>query len=199
MMRTHPAAQAATTALLGAVFGVLLAACSPAQASPTVSPPSATPSPTTPTATIGPTPSVTVLGPCSPSSLTARVTLWDAAAGHRIATVELVNTGSVACTVRTEDRPQLVDGAGTVLIDGDPPAVSPALTLDPGGKLTTLVQDANYCLAAPVAPVTVAFVLPDGVGAVVATPLSPTDTSGVPPCNGDPGSAGDIEMQPWAP
>ena len=35
-------------------------------------------------------------------------------------------------------------------------------------------------------------------GRFQATPVSPTDAT-VPPCNGDPGSAGSIDMQPWAP
>ena len=60
-------------------------------------------------------------------------------------------------------------------------------------------QAGNYCGPAPAAPVTVAFVLAGGTGRVVALPFSATDTSGVPPCLGAPGSAGNIEMHPWAP
>ena len=55
------------------------------------------------------------------------------------------------------------------------------------------------CGPAPAAPVTVAFVLAGGIGRVVALPVSATDTFGVPPCLGAPGSAGNIEMHPWAP
>ena len=80
-------------------------------------------------------------------------------------------------------------------IDGTDPGPSPRLTVAPGDVVKTFVQDANYCGPEPVAPVSVAFVL-DGGGRIVATPLSPTDAT-VPPCNGA-GSAGDIEMQPWA-
>jgi hypothetical protein len=47
--------------------------------------------------------------------------------------------------------------------------------------------------------VSVAFIYPGGVGRFVATPLSPTDLSGVPPCFGAPGSAGAISMLPWGP
>jgi hypothetical protein len=157
------------------------------------------PSPTvppTPTPTPSPSPTPTPIGRCDPANLAARITLWEGAAGHRIAHVELTNAGSARCTVRSMAKPQLVDGNGSVLIDGVAPAASKALTVAPGGVLKTLVQDANYCGPDPVAPVSVAFVLTDG-GRIVATPFSPTDAT-VPPCNGA-GSAADIEMQPWAP
>ena len=95
------------------------------------------------------------------------------------------------------DRPQLVDGSGAVLIDGDPPAASSDLTLPAGAVLTTDVDTSNYCGPDPVAPVSVAFVFPGGSVRFVATPLSPTDTSGVPPCFGSPGSAGVITMTGW--
>lgn len=165
----------------------------PPTASPTPSPtPGETPSPTaTPTATGSPP-----LAVCDPATLAARITQWDGAAGHRIATVELTSIGVVPCTIRALAQPQLVDGQGTVLIDGAPPAPSALLTLDPGVVLTTLVQDSNYCGPAPAPPVTVAFTLAGGAGRIVAAPLTPTDTSGVPPCLG-PGSPGTIEMRPW--
>jgi hypothetical protein len=123
--------------------------------------------------------------------------MWEGAAGHRIAHVELRNAGPVACTMSTLAKPQLVDGEGTVLIDGTDPTTSGSMTVPVGGTLTALVQDGNYCGAAPVPPVSVAFVLSDGAR-IVAAPLSPTDAT-LPPCNSEPGSPGTIEMQPWAP
>jgi hypothetical protein len=170
-------------------------------ASPTASPsptPTASPSPTpapTPTPTPTATPAPTV-GPCDPGSLAARITAWEGAAGHRIADLELTNAGTATCRLATMARPQLVDGHGSVLIDGTDPGPSKTLTLAPGDVVKTFVQDANYCGPDPVPPVSVAFVL-DGGGRFTATPLSPTDAT-VPPCNGAPGSKGDIEMQPWA-
>ena len=121
--------------------------------------------------------------------------MWEGAAGHRIAHVEMTNTGATACTVRSLARPQLIDGRGAVLIDGADPASSTRLTIHPGTVLTTLVQDGNYCGSEPVPPVRVAFVTPEG--RIVASPVSPTDAT-VPPCLGPAGSAGTIEMQPWA-
>lgn len=163
-----------------------------AQVSPTASPEvtiGATPSPAS-------VPSGTRL--CLPPSVSARITTWEGAAGSRIATVKLQNVAPTDCLWPTLDQPQLVDGSGAILIDG---AVAPAgtvLTLAPGDVVTALVRDSNYCRQAPVAPVTVAFVLPGGTGRVVAAPVSATDSSGVPPCNGAAGSPGKIEMQPWA-
>jgi hypothetical protein len=121
--------------------------------------------------------------------------MWEGAAGHRIAHVELTNTGSSPCGVRAMARPQLVDGHGSVLIDGSNPPASGLIKVAPRGVLKTLVQDGNYCGPAPQPPVSVAFVLKDG-GRIVADPLSPTDAT-LPPCNGASQPA-DIEMQPWA-
>jgi len=173
---------------------------STATASPATPGPSASGS----AASLAPSPTIspTSGGPalCGPSTLSARITSWDGAAGHRIATVELRNTGTQTCITRLVDRPQLVGGDGTVLIEGVTPVSSvDVLTLSAGAKVTTAVQDGNYCGPAPIAPVTVAFVLSTGAGRIVATPVTPTDVSGIPPCNGEPGSAGSVEMQPWKP
>jgi hypothetical protein len=153
--------------------------------------PSASPDPS---AAVTPSP-VPTMGPCDPASLPARITLWEGAAGHRIAHLELTNSGS-PCTFPTMARPQLVGGDGTVLIDGSEPSTSDVLILGAGDMLSTLVQDGNYCGPLPVAPVTVVFVLSDG-GKLVADPFSANDAT-VPPCLGAAGSAGTIEMQPWA-
>jgi hypothetical protein len=149
---------------------------------------------TTPTATA--TPTAAAIGPCDPAQLAARITMWEGAAGHRIAHLEMTNTGSSACTLETMARPQLVDGRGTTLIDGASPSSSATLKFAPGGVVTTLVQDGNYCGPAPKAPVSVVFVLSDG-RKIVAAPLSPTDAT-LPPCNSAPGTAGTIDMHPWA-
>ena len=163
----------------------------------TPTPPVASAPVATPVATPAATPAAPAVLPCDAAKLAARITLWEGAAGHRTAHVELRNSGSSPCTVHAVDRPQLVDGHGIALINGPAPASpDPLLTVGPGGLLTTMVQDGNYCGPAPAAPVTVAFVLSNG-SRVVATPFSPTDAT-VPPCNG-PGMPSDISMQPWAP
>ena len=121
--------------------------------------------------------------------------MWEGAAGSRIADVEVTNTGSAACTLEKLQRPQLIDGAGRVLIDGSTPKASGDIELAPGGRATTLVEASNYCGTTPVPPVRVAFVVRDG-GRVIAAPPTPTDAT-VPPCNG-PGQPAAIGMQPWA-
>ena len=63
-----------------------------------------------------------------------------------------------------------------------------------GGSVASVGETGVATIRPP--PVSVAFVLTGG-GRIVATPFSPTDAT-LPPCNGAPGSAGDIEMQPWA-
>jgi len=161
--------------------------------------PTSSPSPT-PNATSSPPPTATpshAPALCAAADLAARITLWEGAAGHRIAHVEMTDKGSGSCLIRKVDQPQLVDGHGSVLIDGVPPTSTSTLTITPGAVVKTLVQDANYCGPDPVAPVTVAFIIGTG-GRIVATPVSPTDVT-VPPCNGGTGSAGDIQMQDWAP
>jgi len=161
-------------------------------ASPAPTPtPSATP---TPTAAPTPTPKPTI-GACAPAALAAKITMWEGAAGSRIADVEVTNTGRVACMLEKLERPQLIDGAGRVLIDGSAPTTGGVLELAPGGRATTLVEASNYCGAAPVPPVRVAFILRDGKR-FVAAPPTPTDAT-VPPCNG-PGQPAAIGMQPWA-
>jgi hypothetical protein len=160
--------------------------------------PSAAPTPVSaPSTSAAPATAAPTNGSCDLANLSARITLWEGAAGHRIANVELRNTGSTACFVRAMARPQLVDAHTAVLIDGSNPPASGLVAVAPGGVLRTLVQDGNYCGPTPGAPVSVAFVLADG-GRIVADPLSPTDAT-VPPCLGAAGSAGDIQMQPWAP
>jgi hypothetical protein len=159
--------------------------------------------PVTPAPTLAPTSAptatpVAAIPLCSPSHLAARITAWDSGAGNRTAHVEVTNTAATTCHIRKLDRPQLVDGHGSVIINGAAPVASSFITITPGGVLKTLVNDSNYCGPAPVAPVTVAFIYPGGVGRFVATALSPTDLSGVPPCFGEPDSAV-ITMLPWAP
>ena len=151
---------------------------------PTASPatPSATPVPTT--------------GVCGPDSLAAHITLWEGAAGQRIAHVTLSVVGPGPCEIQTMPKPQYLDGRGNILIVGSNAPGGQVLRLASGDVVTTLVQVGNYCGPAPVAPPAVAFVFANGVR-IVATPVSPTDAT-FPPCLAGPGSAGTIEMHPWA-
>lgn len=174
-----------------------------ATASPTAIPTAiATPGPTAaptvaPTAAATPVPTVRPILACSASDLSLRVVSWSGAAGQRIATLKLTNVSAFACTVPSLTRPTLLDGNDQVLLQGTAPGASKHLTLAPGKSFGSMAQDSNYCGPTPVAPVTVGIVLANGQG-VRGTPLTPTDTTGVPPCNGA-GNPGYIEMQAWAP
>ena len=173
----------------------------PTVAGPTPTPfPTEAPSPTdsgAPTPTPTPNPSAPVAA-CAVANLVARITSWEGAMGHQIAHVELTNNGP-ACRLPVLAQPQLVEGSGAVLINGTAPALALGTLFGTGQVRKTLVQDGDYCGPVPTAPVTVAFVFPDGGGRIVAQPVSATDVTGVPGCLSGPGSAGRVEMQEWAP
>ena len=141
------------------------------------------------------TPAPIAVRACTPYDVDAVITAWDGAAGSRIATVELHQIGATPCGVDPLPQPWLADGHGTPLLTGNAGAGTP-ITFAPGEVLHTLVQVGNYCGPEPAAPVTLAFTQNGAV--FVATALSPTDLSGVPPCNGEAGPTNDIAMHPWA-
>jgi hypothetical protein len=135
---------------------------------------------------------------CKGTQLSARIISWEGAMGSRIATVRITNTSFTACKLRDMPRVELVSSKGTVLIKGKAASKTAAThTLGALKSLTTEVSDSNYCGAAPAKPVTLEFILAYTAGRVVSIPMTATDTSGVPPCNGDPGSAGSISMHAW--
>lgn len=168
-----------------------------ATASPTAVPTSAQiPAPTaapTAAATGAQTPVPTPIRTCTPGDLRIRVVSWQGAAGQRIASLTLTNIVAT-CNFPTVTKPQLVDGKLSVLIDGSRAAVPKSLTLQGGDSLTSMAQAGNYCGPNPVGFVTVAIVWEGG--RKMAAPVSVTDVSGLPPCNGA-GSPAYIEMQPW--
>jgi hypothetical protein len=207
-MTTRRPASAASASLLVFSLGLMLAACSAVGPSVAVTAPATlAPSPTlaataspvlslAPAVSPTPTP-ITGTAPCNPASLSAVIKSWDSGAGHRTANVELTSNGKSDCTLHALAKPQLVGGDGAVLIDGVGINSSTVLTLHYYDVVSTMVDVDNYCGAAPVAPVTVAFVFPGPEGRVVATALSPTDTSGVPPCMGT--NPASIDMHPFGP
>jgi hypothetical protein len=145
-----------------------------------------------------PTAAAATVPACTAAHLSARIALWQGAMGSRIADVRIVNTSFVPCALRNYPRVRLVSAHGAVMINGAAPSTTAGMHVLPAlGFLRTEVSASNYCGAAYAKPVTLAFVLPGTLGQVVAIPLSPTDTSGVPPCNGAPGSAGHISMHAW--
>jgi len=135
---------------------------------------------------------------CTAGHLSARIVDWTGAMGSRIADVVLVNTSFAPCILRNYPRVRLVSAHGAVMINGTAASTTAGTHVLPAlGFLRTEASASNYCGPAYAKPVTLAFVLPGTLGQVVAIPVSPTDTSGVPPCNGAPGSAGHISMHTW--
>jgi uncharacterized protein DUF4232 len=132
---------------------------------------------------------------CAPVGLSAGITAWEGAAGHRIATITIHNGGATACALPQYLRPALVDVDGHALIVGQLVPEPAPITFPAGADATTLVDMANYCGAAPTAQLLIRFYLPseDSFEAGDTTrgrgPLDP------PPCNG-PTEPGSIQMQP---
>ncbi len=159
---------------------------------------------TTPTPSYTPTdtplPTIGPMGLCDASNLVAAITSWTGAAGSRIAEVSLHNTGLSTCETPALDQAQLLGPDGSILIGGSPTSSPAQLVMSPDAILRTMIRVSDYCGPAVTSgPVTVAFLLGNGAGRVVANPWNPTDLSGVPPCNSAPGTPGSIEMQPWTP
>ena len=174
----------------------------PGSLAPSVAPsavPSAVPSPSK---TPPPTPKPIAI--CLATQLAAKVTAWQGATGHQIATVTLTNSSTHTCTVQGTPEVELLDAHKNILIDsqtGGPNGLphiakgAPAFHLAHGASVKTLVQDDNYCGAAPALPTTIAFVLPSNAGRLIA---AAGPGGGVPPCTGSAGSLGSIAMNGWA-
>jgi hypothetical protein len=133
---------------------------------------------------------------CDPDRLRAEVTAWEGAAGTRIAHLTLSLEAEGACTIARLWRPELVDGGGTIRIEGPVPVDVGTMEIRSGKPLTTLVAAGNDCLPPPTSPVSVAFILDDG-SRLVAAPLGAGDLT-TPPCLGA-GEPASISMQPWSP
>lgn len=194
-------------------LGLVLVGCAgPSTSTPSPSSassaPSAAPNETT-SPGVSPSPSPKVVATAKPiavclaTQLAAKVTAWSGATGHQIASVTLTNTSTHTCTVQGTPETELLDAHGNILIDSQTAGSSglphiaagaPAFHLVHGASLKTMVNDDNYCGAAPALPTTVAFVFPSNAGRLVAA-KGPGGT--VPPCTRTPGSLGSISMNGW--
>jgi len=162
--RRHGAGAGATflATLLVALPGVGMVGCSLGAATPTPPP-----------------------GPlCDASELVAAVSLWTSIpAGTEGDFIIGSETTGRTCYLHGTAEGQIV-AADTVIADsGTASAVAsatdPYLKLSPGGKIAATVTWSNWCGPAPATPITIAFVLPAGMGRVVANTSGPTP---VPAC-----------------
>ena len=176
---------------LALLAGVVLVAVGGAVIGGGRKPSSSAPAPTT-------APVAGSVSACSTGSISAQITAWSGAAGSRIATVTFRNVGTTRCSIQKLGQPGLVDGAGHDLIIGKRVEQSARLEIAPNGVASTLVDASNYCgQDAPIAPISIQIAFPDGT-LLRAESAQPMNLEGVPPCNGPTGSAGSIQMQPFA-
>jgi len=170
--------------LVAAAFGVYIGAGGKLGVGPAATGPAATPT-TVPGS----------VAACRATDLAGTITGWDGAAGHRIASIELGNSSSTACSVPKLLRPAVVDANGRAYMIGTRPGATSELTLEPGRHATTLVDMANYCGTPPAAPLRIRLYLPseDSVDAVSSASLA--GLMDLPPCNGE-NAPQTIEMQP---
>lgn len=191
--------------LLAAFLVLAVAACGTATASSTPSPtaaptdtPAATLAPTdtpTPPPTVAPTDTPAPTPPpgplCQASELVAAVALWSSPAagtqGDFFAGSRTSTAGGRLCYFHGTAEAQLVAG-GVVIADSGLTsahaiASDPYLALPPGGRMYASVVWSNWCPKGPSQPVAIAFVLPGGLGRVVAaTGGGPGSAAPVPPC-----------------
>ena len=137
--------------------------------------------------------------PCLPADLTGRIHSWEGAAGHRIASIRIFNTGTRDCSVPRVMRTLLLDGNGHKLILAPEGLESPGdITVGVGAPVTTLVDMANYCGPTPVGDLSIRLYL-TGSSSIAAGPDGslpfPLD---IPPCNGQNAPA-TIQMQALEP
>jgi hypothetical protein len=131
---------------------------------------------------------------CGPNDVDAVILRWQSVGRVRVATVALDNIGGRACLVWRLSQAGLY-GNGELLIQGEEGSPRQLTHSGPGIVLRTRVEVGNYCGPKPESPVTVAF-LEGNTGFYVATPLAPTDRSGVPPCV-DESAPATITMGAW--
>jgi hypothetical protein len=131
---------------------------------------------------------------CGPNDVDAVIRRWVAVGAVRVATVELNNVGGPTCVVWRFSQAGLY-GNGELLIQGEEGSPSQVVKSGTGVVLRTRVEVWNYCGPKPEVPVFIAF-LEEDTGFYVATPVTATDRSGVPPCV-DKSARGTVRMDGW--
>ena len=164
--------------------------------------PAAPPSSAATTSAQTPGPNPLAAGMCTAAQLAGTVTGWYGDTGTPLAYVTITNVSSAGCDVRGTSEAQIVDGHGGIVGDAGPGAAGARLsdtvfTLAPGASVQTTVRWGNWCTALPPAQnVTVAFVLPLGLGRFVAgtSRLAP-----IADCAMSAESAPVVTSEPWRP
>jgi hypothetical protein len=119
--------------------------------------------------------------------------------GDFLASTYTSTSGGRLCYMRGTARGQMVS-AGAIIADSGAAsarivASDPYYPVDPGGRIYATVTWTNWCPKGPSQPVTIAFVLPNGLGRVVANTSGPTP---VPSCVSS-GSPTAVTFARWHP
>jgi hypothetical protein len=138
---------------------------------------------------------------CTASQLVAAVAIWHTLAsgvqGDFLIGSRTSTAGGRLCYMRGTAEGQMVS-AGRIIADSGAASAGvvssdPFLALPPGGKIYASVVWSNWCGKGPSQPVTIAFVLPDGLGRVVANTSGPAP---VPACVSS-GSPSTVTSASW--
>lgn len=141
-------------------------------------------------------------GMCEGSQLRAVVTSWEGNTGTPLARVTATNVSAASCDMRGMSEAQIVDGRGAVIGDAGAGAAAattndPAYAVASGASVETVVRWGNWCTTLPPAQeVTVAFVLPLGLGRFVA---STSVAAPIPDCAMTAESPPVVSSDPWQP
>jgi hypothetical protein len=172
---------------------------------PTPAPtPVPTPAPTAkPAATPAPTPTplpALAIGLCTAAQLQLSITLWEGGTGTSYAHITATNVSSGSCNMRGTPRTQILDGGGVVIADAGSPGGEistgdQVYSLAPNGTINDIVTWGNWCSPAPKQNVTVAAVMPFGLGKMVAPPLG---AAPIPTCYAS-GTASSVSAEAWLP
>ena len=110
------------------------------------------------------------LPPCHAHDLSAHA-FWQGAAGSMLGPVVFTLQGTAACTVRGRPEVRPIDARGTLLPVRAAPAsedVGRPVALRHGQHVSVMLLWSNYCGPAPVGPLALRIVLPNGHGQLTA-------------------------------
>ena len=112
----------------------------------------------------------TGLPPCHAHDLSAHA-FWQGATGSMLGPVVFTLQGTAACTVRGRPEVRPIDARGTLLPVRAAPAsedVGRPVALRRGQHVSVMLLWSNYCGPAPVGPLALRIVLPNGHGQLTA-------------------------------
>jgi hypothetical protein len=140
------------------------------------------------------------IGLCIGAQLKLQIGSWQNDGSISYAHIQAKNISSASCSMRGKPRTQIVNGHGTIIADagaagGSVSASDPVYTLAPNGIIYDIVTWGNWCKAAPAQNLTVAVVLPFGLGRIAANQIG---AAPVPSCYSS-GTGQTLSAEHWLP